>query len=268
MKCPFCGEELKSPFSQCELCGWGKGISSDLFEKETPTRETDKVVFLKEHGEGKKTEKIEKCAFCQEKLKFPFSEWEFCGWRKETPIDLLENEYPPRGTYKIVVFGDLGVGKKTFLDNCSRTLFKSDTQMTIGVNFLRSSMLIDGGIVRLQFWDFRGEVRFGFLFPTYMRGASGAIFMYDVSNYNSLAHIDDWLKIIRNKLGASHFRSPIIVVGNKADLLDTREVSRIEGIKFVKKRGVNGFIECSAKTGENVEEAIVAITRLIMAKSD
>lgn len=268
MKCPFCGEELKSEFSHCELCGWSKEISSNLFEKESPTMEIIKVVFLKEHAEGKKTEKAEKCVFCQEKLKFPFSQCEFCGWRKETPIDLVEKEYPPRGTYKIVVFGDQGVGKRTFLDNCCRRLFKSDTEMTIGVNFLKSSMLIDGGIVRLWFWDFIGEERFSFLFPTYMRGASGAIFMYEVTNYTSLAHLDDWLRVIRQKLGSSPVKIPIIVVGNKVDLLDTREVSRVEAINLAKKRGLAGFIECSAKTGENVEEAIVAITRLIMAKSN
>ena len=90
--------------------------------------------------------------------------------------------------------------------------------------------------------------------------------MYDVTNYSSLAHIDDWLVVIRKELRAEdHF--PVIVVGGKADLVDEREVTGDEGINIAKSRAVDGFIESSAKTGENVEETFEALARLMMQKS-
>ena len=90
--------------------------------------------------------------------------------------------------------------------------------------------------------------------------------MYDVTNYSSLAHIDDWLMVIRKEIKADD-HLPIIVVGGKADLLEDREVTGEEGINISKSRGVDGFIECSAKSGENVEATFEALTRLMMQKS-
>ena len=75
--------------------------------------------------------------------------------------------------------------------------------------------------------------------------------MYDITNYSSIAHIDDWLTVIKKEIRKEDV-FPIIVVGGKADLADSREVPASEGIKIAKSRGVDGFIECSSKTGENV----------------
>ncbi len=88
--------------------------------------------------------------------------------------------------------------------------------------------------------------------------------MYDVTNYSSLAHIDDWFNVIQ-KGGNPEF--PILVVGGKADLPD-REVFAEEAIKIAKSRNVEGFIECSAKSGVNVDKSFIALTRLMIANSD
>lgn len=140
--------------------------------------------------------------------------------------------------------------------------------MTIGVDFEVKSLESNGKKVKLQIWDFGGEERFRFLLPTYVRGANGALFMYDVTNYSSLAHIDDWLLVVRKEVKTEHDTFPIIVVGGKADLLDDREVTGDEGINIAKSRGVDGFIESSSKTGENVEETFSALTRLMVKKSN
>ena len=169
-------------------------------------------------------------------------------------------------TYKVVIFGDAGCGKTTLTQRFLTNLFKSDTKMTIGVDFEVKSMDINGKKVKLQIWDFGGEERFRFLLPTYVRGANGALFMYDVTNYSSLAHIDDWMLVVRKEI-KSEETFPIIVVGGKADLLDGREVTGEEGINIAKSRGVDGFIECSSKSGENVEETFDALTRLMMQRS-
>ncbi len=136
--------------------------------------------------------------------------------------------------------------------------------MTIGVDFEVKTLEVEGKKVKLQIWDFGGEERFRFLLPSYVKGTTGALFMYDVSNYSSLAHIDDWFNVIR-KGGMPAF--PILVVGGKADLPD-REVSSEEAIKISKSRNVDGFIECSAKTGENVEKIFFTLTKLMISNSD
>jgi len=170
-------------------------------------------------------------------------------------------------TYKVVIFGDAGTGKTTLTQRFLTNLFKSDSKMTIGVDFEVKSLEINEKKVKLQIWDFGGEERFRFLLPTYVRGANGALFMYDVTNYSSLAHIDDWLLIVKKEI-RSEDQFPVIVVGGKADLIDDREISGEEGINISKLRGVDGFIECSSKTGENVEETFQALTSLMMQKSN
>ncbi len=167
----------------------------------------------------------------------------------------------------MVIFGDAGCGKTTMTHRFLTNLFKSDTKMTIGVDFEVKSLEINGKKVKLQIWDFGGEERFRFLLPTYVRGANGALFMYDVTNYASLAHIDDWLLVVRKEIKLDQDTFPIIVVGGKADLIDDREVTGDEGINIAKSRSVDGFIECSSKTGENVEQTFNALTSIMMQRS-
>ncbi len=168
-------------------------------------------------------------------------------------------------TFKIVIFGDAGCGKTTLTQRYLTNLFVSDSKMTIGVDFEVKSLELDEKKVKLQIWDFGGEERFRFLLPTYVKGANGGLFMYDITNYSSLAHIDDWLVVIKKKIDTLF---PIVVVGGKADLADDREISSEEGIKIAQTRDADGFLECSSKTGENVEKSFQALTKLMLQKSN
>jgi len=169
-------------------------------------------------------------------------------------------------TFKIIIFGDAGCGKTTLTQRFLTNLFVSDSKMTIGVDFEVKSLEVDKQKVKLQIWDFGGEERFRFLLPTYVRGARGGLFLFDITNYSSIAHIDDWLSVIRKEIRAEDV-FPIIVVGGKADLTENREVSAAEGIKIAKSRNVDGFIETSSKTGENVEKTFEALTSLMLNNS-
>ncbi len=169
-------------------------------------------------------------------------------------------------TFKIIIFGDAGCGKTTLTQRFLTNLFVSDSKMTIGVDFEVKSLEVDKQKVKLQIWDFGGEERFRFLLPTYVRGARGGLFLFDITNYSSLAHIDDWLNVIRKEIRAEDV-FPIIVVGGKADLAENREVSAAEGIKIAKSRNVDGFIETSSKSGENVEKTFEALTSLMLNNS-
>lgn len=138
--------------------------------------------------------------------------------------------------------------------------------MTIGVDFNVKSLEVNAKKVKLQIWDFGGEERFRFLLPTYVRGAAGAVFMYDLTNFSSLAHIDDWLMVVKKEIKPDS-TLPILMVGGKADLIGQREIPSEEGINIAKSRGLSGFIECSSKTGRNVEKAFEGITQLMIKNS-
>ena len=94
-------------------------------------------------------------------------------------------------TFKVVIFGDAGTGKTTLTHRFLTNLFVHDVGSTIGVDFQLKMIESEGQNVKLQIWDFAGEERFRFLLPSYVKGASGGIFMYDITNYASLSHISD-----------------------------------------------------------------------------
>ena len=124
---------------------------------------------------------------------------------------------------------------------------------------------VNGEIVKLQIWDFAGEERFRFLFPLYIKGANGAIFMFDITNYGSLAHVDDWFAILDDAIAKKDVDNelPIIFVGGKVDLNHLKEVSIKKAMQIAKSMEAKGFIECSSKTGENVSKIFDLLARLI-----
>ena len=164
-------------------------------------------------------------------------------------------------TFKVIIFGNSQAGKTTLTHRFLTNLFKEDVPMTLGVDFLLQVVDIDNLKVKLQIWDFAGEERFRFLFPSYIKGANGAIFMYDITNYGSLAHVDDWLEIVNKEID---YDFPLLFVGGKTDLIHLKEVSTRKAMEIANSRGASGFIECSSKTGENVYKIFQLLTKLIL----
>lgn len=169
-------------------------------------------------------------------------------------------------TYKIVLFGDRGEERTILARKFLTNLFKSESRLSIGVDFEVKSLEVENRRIKLQIWDFEREERFRFLLPTYVRGTNGALFFYNVANYNSLAHIDDWLMIIKKEIRQKD-EFPIVVVGLVPGLAEKRQISGEEGIKIAESRGADGFVECSPRTGENVEETFIGLTQLMMQRS-
>lgn len=166
-------------------------------------------------------------------------------------------------TFKIVIFGDSQAGKTTLTHRFLTNFFKEDITMTLGVDFHLKAVELNGETVKLQIWDFAGEERFRFLFPSYIRGANGAVFMYDITNYGSLAHVDEWFEIVKKEID---YKLPIIFVGGKTDLIHLKEISTRKAMDLAGSKGADGFIECSSKTGENVSKIFDLLTKLILKK--
>jgi len=167
-------------------------------------------------------------------------------------------------TFKIVIAGDGGVGKTSLTNKYITGIFNESTQITIGVEFFIKDLIIENvGTVRLQIWDFGGEERFRFLLPSYMRGTQGVLFLYSIVDPITLMHFDDWLPILRT----FDQNISIILVGAKADLSHMRKVSTSEAINFAKSRKCIGFVEVSAKTGQNIEEVFETLTKIMIKNS-
>ena len=162
--------------------------------------------------------------------------------------------------FKVVIFGDAGCGKTTLRKRLMTNVFISNSRQTIGVDFETNVLHINGMEIKLLIWDFAGEEKFRYFFPQYIFGAMGGILMYDITNYPSFSHISDWLSVIKE----TNQRFPIILLGTKTDLDNFREIPFRSGMKAAKSMGLNEFIECSSKTGENVKESFTTLTRIML----
>ena len=153
-------------------------------------------------------------------------------------------------TLKVMLLGEESSQKTALTHQYVSGYFAEDLKLTIGVDFYSKTVNFEEQKVKMQIWDFGGEERFRFLLSQYCRGADGAIFLYDITNRNTLNHLSDWIQIMRENAGDI----PIVLAGNKLDLEESRNISYDEGLQVSRDSNLSGFLEVSGKTGENVEE--------------
>jgi len=127
--------------------------------------------------------------------------------------------------------------------------FDKNYQATIGIDFLSKTMYLEDRTVRLQLWDTAGQERFRSLIPSYIRDSSVAVVVYDITNRASFLNTSKWIEDVRNERGNDVI---IVLVGNKTDLSERRQVSVEEGEDKSTKEGIL-FIESSAKAGFNIK---------------
>jgi len=164
------------------------------------------------------------------------------------------------GAFKIVLLGD-SASKTTLVNRYLTKVFDDSIKMTIGADFYVKDLEIDGKKVVLRIWDLGGEQRFKVLLPSFAKGADGALFIYDIANRTSINNIDDWLSIISRE---DRTEIPTLLVGITSDDKSKRQVSAEEGKEIAKSKNLNGFIECSVRTGENVDKAFEVLNRLVL----
>ncbi|KAK7258466.1 hypothetical protein RIF29_24044 [Crotalaria pallida] len=169
--------------------------------------------------------------------------------------------------YKVVVIGDSAVGKSQILSRFARNEFSFDSKSTIGVEFQTKTLTINGKVIKAQIWDTAGQERYRAVTSAYYRGALGAMLVYDITKRQSFDHVARWLEELR-----AHADSSIVImlIGNKGDLVDKREVRSEDAVEFAENEGLF-FSETSALSGENVESAFITllqeINRVVSKKS-
>ena len=152
--------------------------------------------------------------------------------------------------YKLVFLGEQAVGKTSIITRFMYDTFETTYQATIGIDFLSKTLYLDDRTVRLQLWDTAGQERFRSLIPSYIRDSSVAVIVYDVTNKTSFQNCDKWIEDVRSERGGDVI---IMLVGNKTDLGDKRQVTAEEGEIKAKKLNVL-FIETSAKANVNIKQ--------------
>ncbi|ORE07861.1 rab protein 6 [Rhizopus microsporus var. microsporus] len=165
----------------------------------------------------------------------------------------------PLRKFKLVFLGEQSVGKTSLITRFMYDTFDNTYQATIGIDFLSKTMYLEDRTVRLQLWDTAGQERFRSLIPSYIRDSSVAVVVYDITNRASFQNTSKWIDDVRAERGSEVI---IVLVGNKTDLSDKREVTFEEGEKKASDCGIL-FIETSAKAGHNVKALFKRIAQAL-----
>lgn len=153
--------------------------------------------------------------------------------------------------FRHILIGDSTVGKSSLLKYFTDGKFAELSDPTVGVDFFAHLIEVkDGTRIKLQLWDTAGQERFRSLIPSYIRDSTVAVVVYDITNANSFHQTSKWIDDVRTERGSDVI---IMLVGNKTDLSDKRQVSTEEGERKAKELNVM-FIETSAKAGYNVKQ--------------
>ncbi|NMC08500.1 MAG: GTP-binding protein [Candidatus Lokiarchaeota archaeon] len=171
--------------------------------------------------------------------------------------------------FKTIIVGDGAVGKTSLVMMFTEQKFQNQYIMTIGSNFalklIPAEILSASGKeypdVRLQLWDLAGQPHFRAVRHPFYKGASGIIYVYDVTRPETLEHLNGWREEILKQVPPT---TPAILLANKVDLKNERKVSTKEGQDFVAKLGARDYFETSAKDGVNVNAGFQVLARAIV----
>jgi len=164
--------------------------------------------------------------------------------------------------FKYIIIGDTGVGKSCLLLQFTDKRFQPVHDLTIGVEFGARMVNIQNRQIKLQIWDTAGQESFRSITRSYYRGAAGALLVYDITRRDTFNHLTRWLEEAKQN---SNPNMVIMLIGNKSDLEHRRAVSYKEGEAFAEENGLI-FLETSAKTAANVEQAFIKTAEKIHDK--
>ena len=161
---------------------------------------------------------------------------------------------------KICLLGEAAVGKTSLVYRFIENKFRDDYKSTLGVNLLKKDMVLDDyGGVSAQIWDLGGQESFRSLRKLYLEGANGAFVIFDTTKRKTFDKLDEWIQSFKESRG----NRPLLLIGNKIDLIDKQKVEESEVKEYAEKNSTE-FIFTSAKTGENVEEAFKGLVKTIL----
>ena len=166
---------------------------------------------------------------------------------------------------KLVILGDVSVGKSNFLFRFVDGQFNPVHVATVGFDFKSRICEIQNlkKKVKFQIWDTAGQEKYMSINKNLFQRVQGIILMYDISKEDSFLNLDKWLQNIKENSN----ECPLILIGNKSDLIKERKISKEQGENFAKKNNII-FLEASAKNGFNVEKSFLKLGEIICNKNE
>ena len=171
---------------------------------------------------------------------------------------MAEEEYD--FIFKVLLLGNSDVGKSSLILRYVDQVWSDTFVPTIGVDFKVKSLEIDNKQIKMQIWDTAGQERFRNVISSYFSGSHGILLIYDITNRDSFKNLESWLLEIEKNASQNVLK---ILIGNKSDLVDDREITTDEGKAFANRNAMQ-FIETSAKMNTNVNEAFEALAKLMI----
>ena len=177
-----------------------------------------------------------------------------------------KNEIKIARTYlSIITLGDTTVGKTCLAQRFIGQEFKDIKLSTIGQECFIKIVNINNHEIKIKIWDTAGQERYRSIAISSIRNANGVLLVYDITKMATYETLEYWFKQIKNVLEIKD--TPIVLIGNKIDLKDSREVLYEKGEEFAKDHGIK-FFECSAKSKINVDEAFNCLINDIYKKHE
>ena len=165
---------------------------------------------------------------------------------------------------KIMTLGNMKVGKTNFILKYTEDKFEESHISTIGLDFKIKKVEINNKHYQLLLFDTAGQERYKSIALNVIKDAHGILLMYDITDKATFDSIPDWIQSIKDLKGDDF---PLILLGNKIDLEEERNISKEEGQKFADKIGIQ-FFETSNKNGINIQEAGLALIKKIIEKKE
>jgi len=163
---------------------------------------------------------------------------------------------------KVIVLGDSGVGKTSLMNQYVHKRFSNQYKATIGADFLTKEVMIVDKLVTLQIWDTAGQERFQSLGVAFYRGADSCVLVHDITEAKSFDSLESWMdEFLAHAAPRNSENFPFVVLGNKADMDNRRQVSTSKAKAWCASKGDVPFFETSAKEAMNVEQAFQTIAK-------
>ena len=172
-----------------------------------------------------------------------------------------ENKY--EYIFKIILIGSSSVGKSSILQRYIQKVFNETYSCTIGVDFFMKSIDVGEKSIKLQLWDTAGTEKFRSITTGYYRGANAAFIVFDLTCKPTFDCLNEWIENCY-KYSNPDSEKNVVLIGNKCDLADKREVKQEEIEKFIKDNNNIMYFETSAKSGKNIDECFYSISEKLV----
>ena len=151
--------------------------------------------------------------------------------------------------YKLVIIGDISVGKTAITERFNTNKFNNDYSPSIGIDFCNKDIKFKNIDIKISVWDTAGQEKYKSLIPNYIKNANIIFLIYDITKRDSFENINKWLQFVE-----SIRKCIYILIGNKYDLTDQRQITYEEALNYSNNKNLL-FFECSAKSGYNINYA-------------